>query len=57
MFFFGGLLNEKGITRRVRGDFLVDGGSGRSQVGGMPALTGVKGRVRLMVLDSLMVIN
>ena len=41
----------------MRGDFLEAGGSGRSQVGGMPALAGVKGRVRLMMLDSLIVIN
>ncbi len=53
MLFFGGLLSGGASTRRVRGNFLVAGGSGRSQVGGMPALDGVKGRVRLMMLDSL----
>lgn len=40
MLLFVGLLNDYDSTRLTLGDFWVSGGSGRSQVGGIPALAG-----------------
>ena len=54
MLFIGCQLNSIGITLLVRGLFLVAGGSGRSQVGGIPALAGVlKGLALLISRDSI----
>lgn len=56
MFFLHSELDEGVGTRLVRGVLAVAGGSGRSQVGGIPALRGVKGEDLLMRLASLMII-
>jgi len=54
MFFIACQLNSIGFTLLVRGLFLVDGGSGRSQVGGIPALAGkLNGVVLLISRDSI----
>lgn len=56
MLFLHGELYEGRSTRRVRGTLTEVGGSGRSQVGGIPALRGVKGADLLIRFASLMII-
>lgn len=56
VFFLHCELHEGASTRRVGGDLTEVGGSGRSQVGGTPALRGVKGADLLIRFASLMII-
>lgn len=56
MFFLHGELIEESVTLLFLGTLTEEGGSGRSQVGGIPALSVVVGRVLLMRLAILMII-
>jgi len=49
-------LHSLKLTRLVYGVLTVEGGSGLSQVGGMPALRGVAGSTRRMMVANLIFI-